>query len=276
VFAYDVEGHKLWETSPGQFKSVHGWGASPILYKDLVIINGDQDAPAYLVGLEQATGEERWWIDRPNKTRSYCTPLIVKTKDGRTQMVLTGSKSTTSYNPDTGEQYWYMDGPTEQFVGSPVYTDETVVVTGGFPTFHLVGIDPMASGTLTEGHGVLWHYKGPAASYVPSLIADGKYAFCVSDNGQASCIEARTGKFVWSQKLGLHHRPSPVWAEGRLYYTADDGTTYVLRSGPEFQLIATNKLGDDPKAQIAFASPAISQGQIFLRTTRELFCIGKR
>ncbi len=271
VFCFNLDGKKLWDESPGEFHSTHGWGASPILYKDSVIINGDQDAPAYLVALDQATGEEKWRVDRPNRTRSYCTPLIVNTPDGRTQMVLTGSKSVASYNPDTGAQYWLVDGPTEQFVASPVYTDNTVVITGGFPTFHLLGIDPTASGTLTEADHVLWHLKGSAASYVPSLIADGKYAFCVSDNGLCTCLEAKTGKRLWSHQLGKHHRPSPVWAEGHLYYVADNGDTFVLQSAGEYQLLSKNSLGEN-----CFASPAVSNGQLFIRSVSTLFCIGNR
>jgi outer membrane protein assembly factor BamB len=273
VYCYTVDGDLVWDKSPGQFKSMHGWSAAPILYKDLVIVNCDQDAPAYIVALEQLTGEERWRIDRPNRTRSYCDPIIVDAPDGdrgtRRQMVLTGSKSVASYDPDTGRQWWVIDGPTEQFVASPVYTDGVVFITGAFPTFHLMGIDPGGSGNVTKSH-VLWHDPHSGA-YVPSPIADGKYVFVVSDEGQATCLEARSGKRCWSQRIGKHFRPSPVWSEGRLYFLADDGQTTVLRSGPEFEVLAKNELGED-----CFASPAISHGQIFIRSVGHLYCIGRK
>src|SRR5205085_5626283 len=112
VICYDFDGNEVWRRSPGEFHSVHGFCSSPILYKDLLIINGDQDAVAWIIALDKATGSERWRVDRPNRTRSYCTPIIVEAA-GRTQLVLSGSKSIASYDPDTGKQIWLIDGPTE-------------------------------------------------------------------------------------------------------------------------------------------------------------------
>lgn len=272
VLCYDMEGNLVWSKSPGTFKSVHGWGSSPILYKDMVIVNCDQDAVAYLVAFDQLTGEERWRTDRPNRTRSYCNPIIVDTSaegGSRKQMVLTGSKSVASYDPETGRQWWVIDGPTEQFVASPVYTDGVIFITGGFPTFHLMGIDPTGAGNVSGSH-VLWH-DAHSGAYVPSPIADGAYVFVVSDDGQATCLEAKTGVRKWSQKIGKHFRPSPVWAEGRLYYLADNGEMTVLKSGPRFEVLAKNPIGED-----CFASPAISRGQMFIRTLGNLYCVGQK
>ncbi|MGE5611601.1 MAG: PQQ-binding-like beta-propeller repeat protein [Bacillota bacterium] len=267
LVCYDFDGNELWRRSPGKFRSMHGWASSPILYKDLVILNCDQDAPAFIVAYERATGIERWRIDRPNRIRSYCNPLIVEAA-GKMQMVLTGSRCTASYDPDTGKQHWIIDGPTEQFVASPVYTDGTFFITGGFPTFHILGIRPDGTGDVTNTH-VLWHHT-QGASYVPSPIAFDKYFVVVSDEGLATCLEAKTGKALWSHRLGQHHRPSPVYADGRLYFLADNGDTFVLQASLTFQLLATNSLHED-----CYASPAISHGQLFIRTTTTLYCIGK-
>jgi len=271
VVCCDLDGNEIWRKSPGRFYSMHGWGCGPILYKDLVILNCDQDAPrgqqAYIVALEKATGRERWRIDRPNKIRSYCNPLIVRAAD-RMQMVLTGSRCVASYDPDTGAQHWLIDGPTDQFVASPVYADETFFITGGYPTLHIMGIRPDGSGNVSATH-VRWHQR-TGASYVPSPIAFDKYFAVVSDEGLCTCVEARTGRRVWSRQLGAHHRPSPVCAEGRLYFLADNGDMFVLRAAPELELLATNSIGED-----CFASPAISRGQIFIRSTTSLWCIGK-
>ncbi len=117
IAAFDFEGAKVWESRPGPFSSVHGYSSSPILWKDKVIINGDHDGDAYIVALDRKTGETVWKTDRPNKKRSYCTPII-RHIDGRNQMILSGSMSVASYDPDTGEQHWCLDGPTEQFVAS--------------------------------------------------------------------------------------------------------------------------------------------------------------
>src|SRR5581483_7934642 len=108
--------------------SVHGFCSSPVLYKDLVIVNGDQDAKAFIVALDKKTGEERWRIDRPNRLRSYCPPVVGEVA-GEPQMVLTGSKCVASYDPDTGKQLWIVNGPTEQFVSSVVFHGGLVFLT---------------------------------------------------------------------------------------------------------------------------------------------------
>jgi hypothetical protein len=267
LVCYDMDGNQLWRRSPGKFYSIHGWACGPILYKDMVILNCDQDALAYIVAFDKATGTERWRIDRPNRTRSYCNPLIVQAA-GKMQLVLTGSKCVAAYHPDTGRQHWIIDGPTDQFVATPVYADNTFFITGGYPTLHIMGIRPDGAGNVTNSH-VLWHDTHGAA-YVPSPIAFDKYVVVVSDDGLATCLEARTGKRLWSRQLGTHHRPSPVCADGNLYFLADNGDTFVIKAAPIYQLIATNPLGED-----CFASPAISQRQVFIRSTQHLYCIGK-
>jgi outer membrane protein assembly factor BamB len=270
VVCYDFDGNEVWRKSPGRFSSVHGFCSSLLLYKDMVILNADQDATgddrAYIVALDKATGQERWRIDRPNRVRSYCPPVVYQA-GGKAQMVLSGSKCVASYDPDTGKQHWIVDGPTDQFVASMVFTDDTFMITGGFPTLHILGIRPDGQGNVTSTH-VLWHErKSPA--YVPSPIAAGKHFFLVSDEGTASCLEAKTGTRMWQERLGRHHRPSPVSAGGNLYFLDDDGQTFVVKADPKFELVAKNALGEG-----CFASPAISRGQIFIRGLKNLYCIG--
>jgi outer membrane protein assembly factor BamB len=268
VACYDFAGNKVWQRSPGKFSSVHGFCSSLVPYKDTIILNGDQDGDGYLVALDKARGHERWRTDRPNKTRSYCPPLVVKA-GGRMQLVLSGSKCVASYDPDSGKQLWIIDGPTEQFVASMVYADGVLFITGGFPDFHILGIRPDGRGNVTRTH-ILWrHQKG--ASYVPSPVANDKYFFLVSDRGVASCLEARTGKRYWMEHLGKHHSASPVYAAGHLYFTDDGGTTFVVKAGSKFEVVSKNALGEDCRA-----SPAVSQGQIFIRTVGYLYCIGKQ
>jgi outer membrane protein assembly factor BamB len=122
---------------------------------------------------------------------------------------------------------------------------------------------------VTDTH-VVWHLKeAKITSYVPSPIAAGKYFFVVSDGGIATCLEARTGRKMWSEPLGKHHSASPVSAEGRLYFLDDDGVMHVLRAGPEFGVLARNDLGEACRA-----SPAISRGRMFLRARHHVYCIG--
>lgn len=272
VACYNMDGVKVWEKVPGQFFSRHGFCSPPILHKDLVILNGDQDADGFLVALDRKTGEQKWRVARPHRTRSYCAPLIVEAA-GKTQMVLSGSMCVTSYDPDTGKLHWIIEGPTEQYVASLAYTDNLFFLTAGFPTYHNMAIRPDGVGDVTKTH-VAWHESKTIdrkASYVPSPIAYDKWFYMISDKGYLSCFEAKSGKRLWMEQLGNHHSASPVLADGHIYLSDDDGITYVLKAGPTFELVARNELGDE-----CYASPAISRGQIFLRTNKYLWCVGKR
>jgi outer membrane protein assembly factor BamB len=267
AYCYDFEGNEIWHKSPGEFHSVHGFSSAPLLYKDFVILNGDQDAKAYVVALDKATGEERWRADRPNKTRSYCPPVIFEMA-GKKQLVMSGSKCVASYDPDTGKQNWIIDGPTEQFVASLVYSDEVLFLTYGFPKLGVMGIKPDGEGNVTQSKVLYNEPKG--GGYVPSPIAHGGYFFVVTDGGVASCREAKTGKLEWIERLGGHTHSSPISAGDYLYFPDDKGVTYVIKGGPKFEVVAKNDLKED-----CFSSPAVSHGQIFLRTSQHLWCIGK-
>jgi outer membrane protein assembly factor BamB len=276
VACYEFDGKLVWMRSPGKLLSVHGFCSSPILHKNLILLNGDQDAQAYLVALDKETGAERWRIDRPNRTRSYCTPILIhaKNKPNVTQLVLSGSKCVTSYDADTGKLLWIIDGPTEQYVASLVFFDDVLFLTTGFPEFHLMGISPEGEGNITRSKYVRWHVPHKlngrdGASYVPSPIAAGGHFYVVSDTGNLSCLEPQSGKRLWKKKLARHVSASPVLADGYLYFVDDDAVTYVLKADGEFTLLQKNKLDDE-----CYASPAISQGQIFLRGLHNLYCIG--
>jgi outer membrane protein assembly factor BamB len=273
VYCYDYNGKLLWEKTPGEFHSVHGFCSPPMLYKDLVIVNGDQDAPkgqdAFIVALDKKTGAEKWRIDRPNKLRSYCPPVVVDVA-GKKQMVLTGSKCVTSYDPDTGKQNWIIDGPTEQFVSSMVIHDGVLLLTAGFPVYWVMAIDPSGSGNVTKTH-VLWSKKNEGG-YVPSPVAYGHKLFLVDDKGLSSCWDVKSGKQYWQEQLsrGKYHA-SAVVAEGRVYFTSDEGVTYVVKASDEYELLAKNPLGDK-----VFASPAFSDGDIFIRGAKHLWCLSAK
>ena len=270
VAAYDFKGTRLWKVRPGVFSSKHGYCSSPVLYKDKVIVNGDHDGQSYIVALSRKTGKTLWKVDRENHTRSYCTPLIRKI-DGRMQMMLSGDKSVASYDPDTGKNIWYLDGPTEQFVASLVMNEGLVFVTGGFPDKHMLAIDPNGKGNITGSTYIKWHHRRIGVSYVPSPIAVGKYFLVVSDNGIGSCFEAKSGKRLWKERMGRRFSASLVAAGGNVYFLDDDGNCKVVKAGPEYKEVAHNKLGEE-----TYASPAISQGQLFIRGEKHLFCIGTK
>ncbi len=269
VAAYDFTGRQRWLVRPGPFSSMHGFCSSPILHGDLVIVNGDHDGDSYLVALRRADGSVAWKTPRENHTRSYCVPII-KELAGRTQMILSGDKCVASYDPRTGRRHWMIDGPTEQFVASVVYNEraDLLFVTGGFPDHHILAVKPDGTGNLTRTDKIVWRtHKG--VSYVPSPISEGDYFLVVSDAGVAHCFVAKTGEIAWAERLGEHHA-SLASAGGLVYFLNDNGVMRVVRPGPKFDLVAQNELGER-----TFASPALSQGQILIRTDQHLFCIGK-
>ncbi len=265
VVAHDLDGKQKWKAEVGEFISAHGFNTCPVLYEDLVIINGDHDGDAYIVALEKETGKERWRITRENKTRSYVTPIIRKIGD-RTQMVLSGSKSVASYDPASGKRHWIIDGPTEQFVASMVYDGKFLFITGGFPARHILAIRPDGRGNVTDTH-IAWRTNRGAA-YVPSPIVEGPYFLIVSDNGIASCFEAKNGNRLWMERLGGGHSASTVSAGGLVYFVSDKGVTTVVRPGKKFEVLAKNELGER-----CSASPAISGGTIYIRGHKNLFAI---
>ncbi len=268
VAAYDLDGNEKWKTNVGDFLSAHGFNTCPVLFEDLVILNGDHDGNAYLVALDRQSGRQRWRTRRENKTRSYVTPII-REIDGITQMILSGSLCIASYDPRNGKRHWIVDGPTEQFVASMVYDGKYVFATGGYPERHTLAIRPGGKGNVTDTH-IAWRTTRGAA-YVPSPIITGRYLLIVADSGIASCFEARTGKRHWMERLPGGHSPSPVSADGLVYFVSDRGVATVIRPSETFAVIAKNELGEPVSA-----SPAISQGQIFLRTHQHLYCIGSK
>ncbi len=278
VMAYDFSGKQQWIARPGKFKSVHGYCSAPVLWKDKVIINGDHDGESWIAALDRATGKTLWLTPRQNHTRSYCVPVIYQLS-GRNQMVLSGDKSVTSYDPDTGKLHWYLHGPTEQYVASLVYNPKVdlLFMTAGFPQHHLLGLRHTGKGDLGSVYHqaeithpqIAWHHtKASMVSYVPSPISEGNWFLVVSDTGMLNCLDAKTGELAWQEKIGSTHA-SLVSANGLVYAINDAGVTTVVKPGPEFKALATADLGEG-----VFASPAISEGQIFIRSDKHLWCVG--
>jgi outer membrane protein assembly factor BamB len=239
----------------------------------LLILNGDQDAPngrlGYLVAIDRKTGVEKWRTDRPNRTRSYCPPVVIDVT-GRKQLVMTGSKCVAGYDPDTGKQLWIIDGPTEQFVSSMVYHDGVLLMTAGFPDHWVMAIDPTGSGNVTKTH-ILWKHKNDGG-YVPSPVAHAGKLFLAGDQGGlVSCWDVKTGKQYWKERLAgsTGYHASAVAADGRVYFTNDAGITTVVKASNEPEVLARNPVGEKVYASLAF-----SDGDIFLRGEKHLYCIG--
>jgi hypothetical protein len=270
VAAHDFAGgRQLWLVRPGKHKGEWGFSNEPVLYKDKVIVDGDSKGDSFLIALSRADGKTLWRKNRTNKGISYSAPLI-REMAGRTQLIQCGDRCVASFDPDTGEQLWMVDGPSQEFVSTPVYSEKAglIFISSSWPKRVLLAIRPDGSGNVTETHIAWQDTKG--APYVPSMIVAEDYLFSVNRGGMAFCYEAATGKVLWQQKLGRHHA-SAVLAGGRIFLINDDGQVNVIKPGRKFERVARYELGES-----CYASPAISEGRIYLRGFKHLFCIGRR
>ena len=270
VAAHDFgSGRQLWLVRPGTHKGEWGFSNEPVLYKDKVIIDGDSKGDSFLIALNRADGKTLWRINRTNKGISYSAPLI-RELAGRTQLIQCGDRCVAGFDPDTGEQLWIVDGPSQEFVASPVYSEKAglVFISSSWPKRVLLAIRPDGTGNITETHIAWSDTKG--APYVPSMIVAGDFLLSVNRGGTAFCYEAVTGEVLWQQKLGRHHA-SPILMSGLAFFINDDGQINVIKPGREFERVATYELGES-----CYASPAISEGRVYLRGFEHLFCIGSR
>lgn len=266
VAAYDMNGKRKWVARPGDFASVWGYCSSPVVYEDKVILNGDHDGDAYIAALDRQTGEIAWKVARENRIRSYFTPLI-RNLDGQPHMMIAGSHSIVSYDPRDGSTHWFTKGPRGRAVASGVFASGLLLVCAAYPDREVLAIRPNGRGDVSETH-VVWR-SGRSIPFVPSPIAVGDYLLMVSDSGIANCMDALSGKRHWQERIGGGHTASLVSAGGLVYFLSDDGVTKIVRPEEEFELVAENAMGEH-----CYASPAISHGQIFLRSEKHLFCIG--
>lgn len=263
---HSAAGDRVWQRAFPGFASPHGFCGSPVLAGGLLVVNGDSDGDAFLAGLDRLTGAVGWKVPRPHRTRSFSVPVLLDVAGGR-QLVLAGSKGVTAFDPATGGRLWWADSPTDKFVATVAYAGGVVAATGTSPAPTFVGIRPDGRGDVTRSH-VLWS-NPKAACYVPSPLAVGDRFFAVTDAGVATLLDAKTGTTAWSERLGRHHDASPLLVNGLVYALADDGTTFVVKPGPEFELVAKNPLGE-----ACHATPAVADGALFVRTASRLVRVG--
>ena len=266
--ATGLDGKVLWQSKAGDFQSEHGYGSSPVLYESLVIVNGDSLKGSFVAGLEAATGKVAWKTDRKSTGRhgSYATPLVAKLA-GKPQLVLMGMGEVSAYDPATGKLLWSCAGPAEVSACTPATSDRLVFATGGYPEKTILAIRADGQGDVTKSH-VAWRSTSGVA-YVPSPVYHEGRLYVVSDGGVATCFDPASGKQAWQGRLRGAFTSSPVLVGDRLYVSNEAGQTFVLKTGPKFEVLATNDL-----AEATYATPAICGGQVFLRTDGHLYCIG--
>lgn len=269
VAAYDFSGNRVWIQRPGKFYSGWGYSCSPRLYNDMVIINGNSPGgEPFVVAINKTDGKIIWKVDQEKRANNFSTPII-KNIAGKIQMIFCGNQEIASYNPNDGSQNWVVDRPASDFCSSPVYNEKhgLVITSTAWPRRVLMAIRPDGQGNVTKSH-IAWS-STEGAVYVPSPITFGDYLFTTMPNGKVHCIDVSTGKVLWIEELGMQYS-SPVLADGLIYMPNDEGVITVIKPGPKFEYIVQNDIGER-----MYASPAMSNGKIYLRGEKHLFCIGE-
>lgn len=277
IYCFDLKGNPLWNRDLGDMRTRYGWGeaTSPVAHGNSVIINWDHEDQSFIEVLDIADGKTRWKQDRDEPT-SWATPLIA-THNGITQVIVNGTNRVRSYDLSNGEVIWQLGGQTVNAIPSPLVANGIAYCMSGYRGAFAAAISLDARGNLSNGKDdnspktVLWK-RDRGTPYVPSpILVDNQLYFTRGNNAVLSAIDATTGKpIVREQRIpGLANiYASPVAAAGRVYFTGRDGTCVVLQHGPELKVLATNQL-DEPTD----ASPALVGNQLFLRTTKHLYCI---
>jgi outer membrane protein assembly factor BamB len=274
MYCYDYSGKQVWKASMGPLPTVGmGPGTSPVLFQDLVLLQCDEDNGdnSFLAGLDKRTGKVVWKTPRKVEA-SWATPLLVRSPKGA-ELVCSGNQWIISYDPATGRELWRLKGHSSNAIGTPVTGLGMVFVYAGYPQKRTFAIRLGASGDLTGSSNIAWTYDRGTA-YVPSSILYGDYIYLMSDRGLLTCLDAKTGAVQYDDgrvPIPATFTASPVVVDGKILLVSEDGDTFVIKTGPRHEVLATNSI-DEP----VFSSPAISQGRIFLRGEKHLYCVGKR
>jgi outer membrane protein assembly factor BamB len=268
--ALNTSGQILW-TIRLSYESQHGNGGSPVLYRDLLIVNCDGNGgDAYVAAIDTQTGKIRWKTPRRQPAdQAYSTPLVITVGD-RDQLVSVGAYRAAAYEPDTGREIWrvsYGDGFSN--VPRPVFGQGLVYIATGFQTPTLIAVRPDGRGDVTRTHLAWTITRG--APYTPSPLLVGNDLYFVSDTGVLTLADARSGEVVWQQRLGGNYSASPVFADRRIYYQSEEGLTTVIAPGREFKRLAQNRVDG-----YTLASMAVSGGSFFLRSHSHLYRIGEK
>ena len=253
--ALDLAGKKLWEKEISRFTSHQGFGASPTIYGNNVIVAADNkgSGKGCLVALERSTGKVVWSQDRPVKP-NYTSPIILKVS-GRDQLLLAGCDQLAAYDPATGRQLWVADATTTECVGTAVVAEGLVFASGGYPKHETAAVRADGSGE------VVW--RNSVRVYVPSLLAFDKHIYTVTDDGVAYCWDAASGTERWKGRLGGGFTASPILAAGTIYFANENGEVILVEASAE-KLVKTGsfQVGDE-----IMATPAFSGKQVFIRST---------
>jgi outer membrane protein assembly factor BamB len=283
LYCYDVDGSLLWKSDLGVLNSgwfydseyEWGFGSSPILFRDRVIVQCDIGKDSFIAAYRLTDGKQLWKTPRA-EIPSWGTPTIVEGPE-RVELVTNATKFARGYDPETGEELWRLAKQSEITVPTPIFGQGLIFVTSGYrPIQPLFAIRPGAQGEIslppdkTTSEAIAWS-SPRAGPYMPTPIVYGEHLYVCSNSGMLACFDAKTGKQLYRERLAPSSgfTASPVAADGRLYFTSEEDGVYVVKAGPEFELLAIN-----PMPEICMATPAIADGMIFVRSQHHVWAFG--
>jgi outer membrane protein assembly factor BamB len=285
LYCYDLAGTLLWQQSLGVLDSgwfydpdyQWGFGSSPIIYRDKVIVQCDVGKNSFIAAYHVADGKRVWQTPRA-EIPSWGTPTVIEGKD-RAELVTNATKFARGYDPETGKELWKLARHSEITVPTPFMGQGLIFITSGYrPVQPIYAIKPGGMGDIslkageTSNEFIAWSLDkgGP---YQPTPIVYGEYLYTCANDGMVTCYEARTGTKLYRERLpgAGAHTASPVAADGHIYFTSEEKGVRVIKAGPTFELLAVNPIGDP-----CMATPAISDGMIFVRSQHYVFGIGRQ
>ena len=280
--AFTHAGEEIWSKDLGRWVSQHGFGTSPIIYKDMVILHNSQQASqleadeepgeSFMMAFARDTGEEIWRTPLVSKNVCYSVPFIYEPAGRRPELVCTSTgNGVFSLDPETGKVNWSFDDAfVMRTVGSPILAGGHIFGSTGSGRYsgnYVIAVKPGKSASLGFKLQNSGSFKAP---YVPSLIARDNHVYMLYDRGFASCVNAETGDVLWSERTRAAYSGSPVMVDGKIYCVDEDGVVWVIAAEPnEYRLLAKNTLGEASRS-----TPAVANGRMYLRTESHLFSIG--
>ena len=270
VVAVGVDGEKLWERALardyGPFEVSWGHSSSPTLYNDSLILLCDHRS-SYLLALDKKTGSERWKKDRSSSRSAYSTPMLVRRSEGD-ELIINSSDGIDAYDPSNGEILWFFKEANRFPVPSPSFGDGIIFTSRGYRSGPYMAIQPGGRGDISQSH-IQWRVA-TGAPYVSSVVYYQGIIFFVNDSGIVTAADGASGETLWKTRLGGVFSASPVAGDGKVYFTNEGGETIVLRAARQPEVLARNALGER-----CLASPAISNGRIYIRSDQHLFALQK-
>ena len=262
----------LWDDK----ESSWGHSSSPIIYRDLVIVQADGHKQSFIAAFNLKDGKQAWRVER-NEITSWTTPSIYQGKD-RTELIANGGRYIRGYDPLTGKELWrFSDNDTQVKMQAPLIAHDLIYITGGYPAGRpMYAFRPGATGDISLKSGedknafLAWS-SSKGSPYTPTPIVYGDLLYCLADNGVLSSYDAKTGELVYQQRLPTSFSASPVAADGRLYLASEDGDVFVVKAGRQYELLSKNVTG-----QPLMATPAITQGMLIVRGDNAIYALGQR